>query len=64
MGEAQELNDGTVAEYNLKALLQFFVKFPRLKKNDFYIAGESYAGIYIPYLAKNIHEHNEKPSSR
>lgn len=51
VGTPERLDDGTVAEYNLKALLTFFIKFPNLKKNDFYMTGESYAGIYIPYLA-------------
>jgi len=35
-----------------------------LKKNDFYISGESYAGIYVPWLAWKILQHNEMPSSR
>jgi len=33
------------------ALLAFFVKFPDLLKNDLYVSGESYAGIYVPYLS-------------
>lgn len=45
-------NDTTVAKNNLIALIQFFTKYSRFKGNDFYIAGESYAGIYIPRLAK------------
>jgi carboxypeptidase C (cathepsin A) len=47
-------DDGTTTEDNYKALLAFFVKFPNLKKNDFYLTGESYAGIYVPYLANKI----------
>ena len=30
------------------------MKFPELKENELYIAGESYAGIYIPYLMNNL----------
>lgn len=32
-------NDSSVAIDNYKALLQFFNKFPTLKKNDFYLTG-------------------------
>jgi len=44
-------NDTSVAKDNLKALQIFFDRYPTYKGNDFYIAGESYAGIYIPRLA-------------
>lgn len=45
-------NDTSVARDNLIALIQFFTKYNQFQGNDFYIAGESYAGIYIPQLAK------------
>jgi vitellogenic carboxypeptidase-like protein len=43
-----------------KALMQFFQGFPELKKNDFYVTGESYAGKYVPACAYTIHENNMK----
>lgn len=36
------------------AILQFFQLFPNLKHNDFFVAGESYAGKYVPALAYTI----------
>jgi len=38
----------------LEALKKFFELFPDYISNDFYIAGESYAGIYVPYIASAI----------
>ena len=43
--------DNQTAFLNYEALKSFFVKFPHLKRNDFYIAGESYGGIYVPTLS-------------
>lgn len=37
-----------------RALLDFFTKFPKYTKNELYLAGLSYAGVYIPMLAAKI----------
>ena len=48
-------DDNNEADDNLNALLYFFNnKFPERKKNDLYLAGENYAGIYVPLLAWRI----------
>ena len=54
--------DQSVATDNYNALIDFYRKFVNLKNNEFYIAGESYAGIYIPTLAKKILDKNKLPS--
>lgn len=52
--------DTAQAVDNLAALKDFFGKFPELQANDFWITGESYAGIYIPTLAQQVIEDNNK----
>jgi carboxypeptidase C (cathepsin A) len=52
--------DTAQAVDNLAALKDFFSKFPELAKNDFWITGESYAGIYIPTLAQQVILDNAK----
>lgn len=43
-----------VAEDNYRALLSFFGKFPAFTRNDFFIFGESYGGIYVPTLSLRV----------
>lgn len=52
--EIPEYTDETAAEDNYLTIKAFFDKFADLKSNDVYIAGESYAGIYVPFLAHKI----------
>lgn len=47
-------NDQNAAEDFLNGLLAFFVKFPSFRGKSFYLAGESYAGKFIPDLAIRI----------
>ncbi|ETO16534.1 hypothetical protein RFI_20807 [Reticulomyxa filosa] len=53
-------NDNTTATYNYEALQAFMAKFPQYVNNNFYIAGESYAGHYIPQLTWKIIQENKK----
>ena len=39
--------------------MQFFQLFPSLRKNDFYVTGESYAGKYVPAVSYKIHTQNK-----
>jgi hypothetical protein len=41
--------DKLTASASRAALVDFYSKFPELKGNDFFITGESYGRIVIPY---------------
>uniref|UniRef100_A0AAR2K216 Carboxypeptidase n=1 Tax=Pygocentrus nattereri TaxID=42514 RepID=A0AAR2K216_PYGNA len=49
-------NDTEVSMNNYLALKEFFKAFPEYSKNEFYLTGESYGGIYIPTLAERVME--------
>jgi carboxypeptidase C (cathepsin A) len=61
LGNASNIytDDAITAHDNLQALLQWFASYPEYEKNDFYIMGESYAGIYVPTLAYNVLAYNQ-----
>lgn len=53
--KACENSDTSTAKVSRAALVDFFSnKFPELADGPFYIAGESYAGVYIPTLSKEL----------
>lgn len=43
----------------MNALLDFFHKYPEYLQNAFWIAGQSYAGKYIPDLAVKVDNYNQ-----
>ena len=51
-------DDNNSAQDNLDAILYFYnEKFPEFKSHDLYISGESYAGIYVPYVVNAMDEY-------
>ncbi|XP_045763270.1 venom serine carboxypeptidase-like isoform X2 [Maniola jurtina] len=64
-----EHHDGFVkdmATYGMhlyEAVSQFLQIFPELRKAPLFVAGESYAGKYVPALAMEIHKHKDLPES-
>lgn len=55
------VSDTVAAGKDVYALLTlFFEQFPQYAKQDFHIAGESYAGHYIPVFASEILSHKNR----
>ncbi|KAK4436769.1 Serine carboxypeptidase-like 45 [Sesamum alatum] len=54
------VNDDMTAKDNLVFLERWFLKFPQYRNSSLFITGESYAGHYVPQLAKLIIELNKK----
>ncbi|KAL5579363.1 hypothetical protein UlMin_011805 [Ulmus minor] len=57
-----KLGDDFTANDAYTFLHKWFLKFPSYRKRAFYIAGESYAGKYVPELAEVINDKNKSPS--
>jgi carboxypeptidase D len=53
-------NEIDVAEQLVGFLRQFLEIFRELKGKKFYLTGESYAGMYVPYIADFIYEHTTR----
>merc|ERR1719361_3166970 len=49
--EDLDTNDVIQSQDALAALYSFYDKFPEFKTNKLFVSGESYAGIYVPYLS-------------
>ncbi|KAF2100670.1 pheromone-processing carboxypeptidase KEX1 [Rhizodiscina lignyota] len=55
-----ELNE--MADQFMAFLEKWFKLFPEYMQDDIYIAGESYAGQHIPYIAHHILDRNKDPA--
>lgn len=56
--DAQLHSDMSTSQDAFVGLQNFYQSFPDYRNNSLYITGESYAGVYAPYLAWQIHEWN------
>ncbi|XP_028766238.1 serine carboxypeptidase-like 45 [Neltuma alba] len=54
------VDDNETARDNLMFLKLWFNKFPQYRRRDFFLTGESYAGHYVPQLAKLMIDLNKK----
>ncbi|KAJ8751067.1 hypothetical protein K2173_016248 [Erythroxylum novogranatense] len=61
--DLKDFGDERTAQDALVFLLRWTSRFPQYKQRDFYLAGESYAGHYIPQLAKKIIDYNKAYSN-
>ncbi|KAG2701806.1 hypothetical protein I3760_06G060600 [Carya illinoinensis] len=57
-----ELGDTRTAKDSYTFLVNWFRRFPQFKSHEFYIAGESYAGHYVPQLSEAILDNNKNAS--
>uniref|UniRef100_A0A0A9HCP7 Carboxypeptidase n=1 Tax=Arundo donax TaxID=35708 RepID=A0A0A9HCP7_ARUDO len=60
--ELKTSGDERTAQDALQFLINWMSRFPQYRHRDFYIAGESYAGHYVPQLARKIVEYNKASS--
>jgi len=51
--------DNKTAHDSYTFLVNWLERFPQYKRRDFYIAGESYAGHYVPQLSQLVHRNNK-----
>ncbi|MCL7046842.1 hypothetical protein MKW94_024790 [Papaver nudicaule] len=56
--------DERTAKDNLVFLQKWFDRYPQYKGSDFYLVGESYAGHYVPQLAKAIAKLHESTGEK
>ncbi|XP_020575744.1 serine carboxypeptidase 24 [Phalaenopsis equestris] len=60
--DLKKSGDERTAEDSLIFLIRWMERFPKYKHRELYIAGESYAGHYVPQLAKKIVGYNKASS--
>ncbi|RDX64999.1 Serine carboxypeptidase-like 34, partial [Mucuna pruriens] len=59
-----ELGDTITAKDSHNFIIKWFRRFPQFRSHKFYIAGESYAGHYVPQLSELIFDNNRDPAKK
>ncbi|XP_065855294.1 serine carboxypeptidase-like 25 [Euphorbia lathyris] len=57
--DLKDTGDIRTAKDSLKFLVEWMNRFPRYKNREMYLTGESYAGHYVPQLARQILMYNK-----
>ncbi|XP_051141390.1 serine carboxypeptidase-like 25 [Andrographis paniculata] len=56
--------DRRTAKDSARFLVRWLDRFPKYKNREIYLTGESYAGHYVPQLAREVLEHNRRSRSK
>ncbi|KAM6566691.1 hypothetical protein CsatA_025819 [Cannabis sativa] len=62
--DIDKLGDTVTAKDSYNFLVNWFKRFPQFQSHEFYIAGESYAGHYVPQLSEVIFDQNKRVAKR
>ncbi|XP_061362710.1 serine carboxypeptidase-like 34 [Gastrolobium bilobum] len=60
--DISELGDTVTARDSYTFIIKWLSRFPQFRSQEFYIAGESYAGHYVPQLSELIFDNNHNPA--
>ena len=55
------MTDQIFAVDALASIRMFLARFPKFKKNELYLTGHGYAGVYVTYLSRQIINENKDP---
>lgn len=61
--QGEHLDDIIAGEQEEQFVLNFYKAFPEYLDRELFITGESYGGIYVPYLAYNLHKNGHTTKS-
>ncbi|KAG2398052.1 hypothetical protein LR48_Vigan08g190200 [Vigna angularis] len=62
--DLNELGDAMTAKDSHTFIVKWFRRFPQFRSHEFYIAGESYGGHYVPQLSELIFDHNSNRAKK